>query len=228
MSDTEINMESNLEANITAASADIVSAAVKNTSTPSTNLKDDGDSLGSLAALPIDHLICSPIIAVANGQAELCKVYLDNLFRIAFKKGDKGTEVNSISFTLPRTIVSPEGDVQEVEMQVEAPLLSLIPVPAFTMDEATVRFSMEIKDVLSTKDSSSSEVITDAGFSKWGFHANITGKVSTTRENTRTSDKTAKYEIYARAVQHEPAEGMAKLTSLFASIIEPIQTGGGK
>ena len=191
---------------------------------------DTPENMISLAALPIDHLICSPILAVANGQAELCRVYLDNLFKLAFKDSKEGKEgqktINSISFTLPRTIVSPEGDVKTVEVQVEAPLLSLVPVPAFTMDETTVHFSMEVKDVISTKDSGSSETDSDAGFSKWGFHANITGKVSTSRENTRTSDKTAKYEIYARAVQHEPAEGMAKLTSLFASIIEPISTEG--
>ena len=201
----------------------------QNTSTPSTSGHNGNNSLGSLAALPIDHLICSPIIAVANGQAELCRVYLDNLFSMAFKKEKDGTKINSISFTIPRTIVSPEGDVQKVDMKVEAPLLSLVPVPAFTMDEATVRFSMEIKDVISSKDTKTTELTNNTGFSKWGFHTNITGKVSSTRENTRTSDQTAKYEIYARAVQHEPAEGMAKLTSLFASIIEPIQTtGGGK
>ena len=35
----------------------------------------------SFECLPIDQLICAPIVAVAEGQAELCKVYLDNLFR---------------------------------------------------------------------------------------------------------------------------------------------------
>ena len=33
-------------------------------------------------------------------------------------------------------------------------------------------------------------------------------------------------EIYARAVQQQPVEGMAKLSSIFASVIEPITSDG--
>ena len=32
----------------------------------------------NFAILPIDQLISAPILAVAQGQAELCRVYLDN------------------------------------------------------------------------------------------------------------------------------------------------------
>lgn len=34
----------------------------------------------SFATLPMGQLICGPIIAVAQGQSELCRVYLDYLF----------------------------------------------------------------------------------------------------------------------------------------------------
>lgn len=178
----------------------------------------------SFECLPIDQLICAPIVAVAEGQAELCRVYLDNLFRIAFKD-EKRTEINSIDFKLQRMIVGGDGEAKNQDITVSAPLLSLVPVPAFTMDEATVRFTMEIKEINSQKKDSSSEGTAEAGFSKWGFHAKISGKVTTSSSNTRTSDHSAKYDIFARAVQQPPAEGMAKLTSIFASVIEPIEAG---
>jgi len=149
-------------------------------------------------------------------------VYLENLFKLAFKNKEH-TEIYSIDFNLKRMIVSDTGEAKTQNITVSAPLLSLVPVPAFTMDEATVRFTMEIKEVNTQKNENSGEVTADAGFSKWGFHANISGKVTTSSSNTRTSDHSAKYEIFARAVQQPPAEGMAKLTSIFASVIEPIQ-----
>lgn len=178
----------------------------------------------SFECLPIDQLICAPIVAVAEGQAELCRVYLDNLFRLAFKDANH-SEINSIDFNLQRMIVGENGEVKKQDITVSAPLLSLVPVPAFTMDEATVRFTMEIKEINSQKKDSSSEGTAEAGFSKWGFHAKISGKVTTSSSNTRTSDHSAKYDIFARAVQQPPAEGMAKLTSIFASVIEPIEAG---
>lgn len=182
----------------------------------------------SFETLPIHHLICAPILAVAEGQAELCRVYLDNLFKLAFKSmGDDGTagEVNLITFNLNRMVLDESGNAQQETLQVEAPLLALVPVPALTMDEATVNFTMEIKEVQTEENNVGTESSFGASYSCFGFKANVSGKVTTSSKNTRSSDQSAKYEIYARAVQQPPAEGMAKLSSIFASVIEPITAG---
>lgn len=186
-----------------------------------------------IVGLPLGLLISQPIIEVAKGQAELCHVYLDTLFQLAFTKGkeDGSMEAKVISFTLNRPVVGENGETELVSCEVQAPLLSLVPLPALTMDEATVRFSMELKSQELEKDTTQTEASSAASFSAWGFKAQISGKVSTDREHTRSTDKSAKYEIYAHAVQQQPAEGMAKLSSIFASVIEPIRPssgGGGK
>lgn len=183
--------------------------------------------------LPIGLLICQPIIEVAKGQAELCNVYLDQLFRLAFKtmpdltSGD-AVEARTIKFKLNRTVVdATSGETKPVTVEVEAPLLALVPIPAFTMEEATVNFTMEVKDSTADKITDTSDSTMESSLSIWGFSSSISGKVTTSRENTRSSDKSAKYDIYARAAQQSAAEGMAKLSSIFASVIEPITTGSG-
>lgn len=183
--------------------------------------------------LPLGLLVCQPIIEVAKGQAELCNVYLDQLFRLAFKtmpdtSTDEAVEARIVKFKLNRTVVDANsGGTKVVPVEVEAPLLALVPVPAFTMDEATVQFTMEVKESTSEKVTTESEKGFQSGFSAWGFSASVSGKVTTSKENTRTSDKSAKYEIYARAAQQPAAEGMSKLSDIFASVIEPISTGSG-
>lgn len=186
----------------------------------------------NFTGLPIGLLICQPLIEVAKGQAELCNVYLDQLFRLAFKtmpnleKGE-AVETRTVKFKLNSMVVdATSGDTKPVTVEVEAPLLALVPVPAFTMEEATVNFTMEVKDSTSDKLTQSDESTLQSSLSAWGFSTTISGKVTTSRENTRTSDKTAKYDIYARAAQQPAAEGMAKLSSIFASVIEPITTSG--
>ena len=176
----------------------------------------------SFATLPMGQLICGPIIAVAQGQSELCRVYLDYLFELAFREGDPEKGINSVKFKLPRQIVTPEGDTKTVELEVEA---AALPAP-YTMDEATVQFTMEVKDIKTDKSGSASSLDTMAKFSAWGFSSSVTGKVTTSHENTRTTDQSAKYDIFARASQQPPAEGMAKLTALFASVVEPIEAEG--
>ncbi len=179
--------------------------------------------------LPLGLLVSQPIIEVAKGQAELCNVYLDQLFKLAFTdipetNSKTAVDTRVVKFKLNRTVVGAEdGKTKTVPVIVEAPLLSLVPIPAFTMDEATVQFTMEVKESKAAKNTSTSEKNFQSGFSAWGFNATVSGKVTTSKENTRTSDKSAKYDIFARAVQQPAAEGMAKLTSLFASVIEPIE-----
>ena len=186
----------------------------------------------NFTGLPIGLLICQPLIEVAKGQAELCNVYLDQLFRLAFKsmpdleKGE-AVEARTVKFKLNRMVVdAASGETKPVTVDVEAPLLALVPVPAFTMEEATVNFTMEVKDSTSDKLTKSDESTLQSSLSAWGFSTTISGKVTTSRENTRTSDKTAKYDIYARAAQQPAAEGMAKLSSIFASVIEPVTSSG--
>ncbi len=185
----------------------------------------------NFVGLPLGLLVSQPIIEVAKGQAELCNVYLDQLFRLAFKtmpdtSKDEAVEARIVKFKINRMIVDANtGETKPVAVEVEAPLLSLVPVPAFTMDEATVKFTMEVKESTVDKITVGTENTFSENFGIWGFSSSISGKVTTSIENTRTSDKSAKYEIYARAAQQPTAEGMAKLTSLFASVIEPITVG---
>lgn len=177
------------------------------------------------AGLPLGLLICQPILDVARGQAALCDVYLNTLFDLAFEY-DKNTEelkARTIKFTLNRPIINDDGTSGTMAVEVEAPLLSLVPVPAFTMEEATVSFSMEVKTQDVDKTSSKEEGSTAVGYKGFGFSANVSGSVSAAREHTRSTDKSAKYDIFARAVQQPPAEGMAKLTTILAACVEPIE-----
>jgi hypothetical protein len=195
-------------------------------------MADEGlntDIAGKFAGLPLGQLICTPIIEVAKGQAELCRVYLDYVFRLAYvyKEGKRTDEVNLIKFTLNRPVTDGAGNISQQAIEVNAPLISLVPVPAFTMQEATVQFTMEVKEQVVDKTSKDTTESAEFTAAYWGFHAKLSGSVTTKAEHTRSTDQSAKYEIFARAIQQPPAEGMAKLSTVFASVIEPIPTGSG-
>ena len=59
--------------------------------------------------LPLGLLVCTPIIEVAKGQAELCRVYLDYVFKLAYKDGKQDGEANVIKFKLNRPVTDGEG-----------------------------------------------------------------------------------------------------------------------
>ena len=137
--------------------------------------------------LPLGLLVCTPIIEVAKGQAELCRVYLDYVFKLAYKDGKQDGEANVIKFKLNRPVTDGEGNISQQEIEVSAPLISLVPVPAFTMDEATVQFTMEVKEQVVDTSSKDTSTSSQFGASFWGFNAQLSGSVTTSASNTRST-----------------------------------------
>ena len=109
-------------------------------------------------------------------------------------------------------------------------------------DTMQIHFDMEVGQHTSATSSADSSTTTDkggkvsGGWSGFGAHVsasahyNVTGTVSSHKDNTRSTDFSAKYSVDASAKQLPPAEGMARFTQILASVIEPINvsSGGGK
>lgn len=174
------------------------------------------------AGLPIESLICKPIVAAAQGQQELTAVYIDGIKKLAYT-GKDGKKTNTLDFTYERPVVKADGSMGSQSCTIHAPLLSLVPLPAFTMDELTVDFNMEVKSMEMSDDKTHKDVSSTVNYNSWfGLDASITGNVTADSEHKRQTDSSATYTIHARAVQQPPSEGMEKLTSLFAQAMEPI------
>lgn len=86
-------------------------------------------------------------------------------------------------------------------MTLNVPLISPVPLPAFTMDEVTVDFDMQVTETNIETSTETKSIINTDSFNFWGCSASVTGTVSANNSHTRTTDNTAKYSIHARAVQ---------------------------
>lgn len=134
-----------------------------------------------------------------------------------------------LEFTLNRPVVQ-DGVVstENNEVKVQAPFIGLVPIPSLLIDRIDVDFQMEVTETNSSIDKKDTDASTNIS-SKWfGVNVGISGKVSSSRENTRSSNQTAKYQVHVTASQQPPTEGLSKLMDIMASCIEPVPTSGGK
>ena len=175
--------------------------------------------LDQMTSLPMDQLICSPIIAAAKAQSELVGVTLTFIKDILSMQQNENSPQGVFQFPLER-IDSNTGKV--VKQQVNAPILSLVQVPNFAMDTIDVSFDMEVKTSTQSANSTDATVSAKASGGFWGQNYEVSGSVSTNSENTRSSDSSAKYTINAKAKQMDQSEGMAKMVQIMASTIEPL------
>ena len=180
------------------------------------------------AGLPIEDLIVSPMIGMAKGQAKLNEVTWDYINEVAFVK-DKDGKATARSLDVEMNRVMTDGTTGEQSLQKiysKVPMLPLVPLPSLAITKADINFTMEVKSSDMSKSSTDASVSStvSGGYKGWGFSAkfSVTGKVATHKENTRSTDNSAKYEVNVHAEQLPATEGMLKLSDYLTEMLEPI------
>lgn len=182
------------------------------------------DSAGSkFSGLPIAELIAAPLTAACDSQKKLAQSAFEFMTEIGFNQGVP----RMLEFTLQRPV---EGSTTPQNIQVKAPFLGLVPLPSLLIDDVQIDFQMEVTTTETSKENSSSEGSTNVNSNfKFGCFASgsvsVSGKVSSSRENTRSTNQTAKYQIHISARQQHQTEGLSRLMDIMASCIEPVKLG---
>lgn len=173
--------------------------------------------------LPMEDLIAGPLTAVCNSQLKLAAASYEYINKIGFDTDDSGKpngKTRLIEFDLDRPSETPSG-YTSVKTHVQAPLLGLVPIPALLVEDVNIEFQMEVSSASTDTSKSSKEASVEAEAKfKLGFlgsgSVKVQGKLSSSRENTRTTNQTAKYQVRVYARQQPYTEGMSRLMDIMA------------
>ena len=217
----------NLNENVSGQAKEIISAALEETQNRETSpvLKADSNVTDKFKGLPMRELIAAPLIAAAEAQQELAATAWNFYKQIAFD--DDGKTARVLEFDIKRPIQQ-DGVMTTMPQRVKAPFIGLVPIPSLLIDRVDVDFQMEVTDTSNVKSTINAKVETKVSGKSWLISAEISGKVTTARENTRMTNQTAKYQIHVSASQQPQTEGLSKLMDIMASCIEPINTESSK
>lgn len=187
---------------------------------------NENENIGNnFKGLPMRELISAPLIAASEAQQQLAASAWDFYQRIAFEQSESGSGQTSktriLEFNVERPIEQ-GGEVVLMKQTIKAPFIGLVPIPSLLIDRVDVDFQMEVTNTETSKSNMSSEVSTNIS-NGWFVKVEISGKVSTSRENTRTTNQTAKYQVHVSASQQQQTEGLSKLMDIMAKCIEPIK-----
>lgn len=184
---------------------------------------------GAFEDLPISQLIGAPLTAACEAQLQLSAAAFDYMTKIGFKEGDPSKGANLIEFDLQRPVDTGSG-IEVNDVHVAAPFLGLVPIPSLLIDDVSIDFQMEVSATSQTRAKTEAEVAAKASGRFWGVSFEVSGRVTSSRENTRSTNQTAKYQINVHARQQPPTEGLNKLMDVMASCVDPIRvtsSGGG-
>lgn len=119
-----------------------------------------------------------------------------------------------------------EAKVQKVVLSV--PFLAITNVPALMIKNVDITFDMEVKSSESHKDEQSQDFSLDAGIKiNYGIISadiKIHASVSAHQENTRSTDRSAKYHVAVSARDDGMPEGLSRVLDILQKSIAPVST----
>ncbi|NIJ90783.1 hypothetical protein FHR49_003611 [Xanthomonas campestris] len=183
--------------------------------------------------LPMADLIGAPLRAACDAQVMLARATADFIKVIGFlPPTDPATDPNgnggtrTAQFKFKRPVEDPSGaGMAEEEVEIVVPLLTLVNVPNLSIQTVDVTFDMEVKSSFSEKEAEDKSLKVDLEASVgWGvFKAkvNVQGSVSSHKENTRSSDNSAKYHVALHAEDRGTPEGLSRVLDILQTAAAP-------
>jgi len=189
--------------------------------------------------LPMDSLIGGPLTAACDAQIKLANATADFIKVVGFKPDPKDPKeigpTRTALFKFKRPVELPQDQVPllpgtapnigEEEVELEVPLLSIVNIPSLSITTVDVTFDMEVKSSFSSTSKTDAEASMSADVKiGWGIFSakvHIQGKVSSHKENTRTSDNSAKYHVAVHAEDRGMPEGLARVMDILQTSVAP-------
>jgi hypothetical protein len=164
-------------------------------------------------ALPLEFVLVAPLTGVVKAQA----IVAQNI--LAFVESFKDKTVN-----FKAEFENAGGNKQKVE--VNAPLLSVVPVPHLRIDSLTVSFKYEISQVVADKKDLEMGMSLEGGTTGIAakfFNASLKGSVSSKSSSESTTNRSGSLEVTLHASEAPIPEGLQRILSLLAKAVPEVK-----
>jgi hypothetical protein len=168
-------------------------------------------------ALPLESIIAAPLKGAIEAQAMAAattKAFIESML-------DKDHNPISVQFKITRSIIDASATKSETAT-IDAPLLSIVPVPYLRIDSLTTHFKYEIN--LAEKKENEFSWGVDASVGTTGLlskfvSVSLKGNVSSRSKEESVMNRSGILEITVHASEAPIPEGLAKMLNLLSSTI---------
>jgi len=190
------------------------------------------DMASQFKGLPMAELIGGPLTAACDAQIKLANATADFIKYVGFMppgandpNGVGATRLAHFAFTRPVQDPDNPGSQKQENVSLDVPLLAIVKVPNLSITKVDITFDMEVKSSFASKESNdtSAKMSADAsvGWGPFSLKVHVEGSVSAHKENTRSSDNSAKYHVQVLAEDGGMPEGLARVLDILHTSIQP-------
>ena len=198
-----------------------------------------------LRALPLEHIIGSPMVAAIKAQALAAQTTVEFIKDVGLKRDDAGDSVDDdtgfearyVQFTFDRILEeripppdgAPPGTQPETRQSIApskltVPLLAIVPIPHLRISDMTTNFEFEIKDIETSERTTSANVSVNAKAGGWFYKVSVKGSYSTRSTQKRETDRRTTLQITVNAVQEQMPEGLGRVLDILMEATRVVPT----
>ncbi len=181
--------------------------------------------------LPMESLIGGPLKAACDANVLMAQATSNFINDVGFipQVAEDGTTTpgapRMVDFSFERPGVDQEGAPTIELVKLKVPVLAVVPIPNLQVNNVDVSFDMEVKNSTSSREkldmNASMEAQAKIGWGPVSATVKISGSVSSSKENTRSSDSSAKYHVEVNAKNFGVPEGLARVLDLMNQAAAP-------
>lgn len=177
--------------------------------------------------LPMGQLIGSPLKAASDSQILLAQSTADFIKSVGFDLDKDGniTGTRTVKFSYKRKAPKEDGTLEEQNVDIEVPMLSIVNIPNLQIDNVDITFDMSINNVDSTSSSEDHQMGfkggAKVGWGPFSLNVEVSGSVSAHKESSRKTDQSAKYHVDVKASQAGTPEGLSRVLDMMNQSITP-------
>ncbi|WP_313431774.1 DUF2589 domain-containing protein, partial [Pseudomonas sp.] len=173
--------------------------------------------------LPMADLIGAPLSAACDAQVRLANATANFIKVIGFLPpadpanagpNDVG-DIRNVSFRYDRSAPTEDDPAAIEKVELQLPLLAVVKVPNLAINKVDITFDMEVRNSEQSRDtedrSGSFSAEAKLGWGPFSAKVNVSGSVASHKENTRSTDQSAKYHVEVHAVDDGMPEGLARV-----------------
>ncbi|MGL5007995.1 MAG: DUF2589 domain-containing protein [Plesiomonas sp.] len=183
------------------------------------------------SGLPMESLIGTPLKAACDAQVMLAQSTVNFIRDVGFE----GNKTRTADFSYSRHIVTGKDGlgndiIGKEDVGLEVPVLAIVNIPSLMVDDVDITFDMEVKSAESSKETQDTKGDFSAkaklGWGPFSITASVSGSVATHKENTRSSDNSAKYHVRVHASQAGTPEGLSRVLDIIQDSVAPKSVNG--
>ncbi|MCM1145561.1 MAG: DUF2589 domain-containing protein [Lachnoclostridium sp.] len=169
--------------------------------------------------LPIDKMISAPLTATIKAQSEMSMALAQFVQSVGL---DKDGNVRMVTFNYEDS-----NGGETTKRHIKAPFLALTGIPNLAVEEVNVSFELAITSAETEKIDNSAQLDASVSTKSWfsPLSVSMTGSVSHSRSQTRSTDTRAKYSFDICAKKQGTPEALQRIIDAITDSVATPQNG---